>query len=101
MTTIDVGRTQPRRPRATPPPQLHHPVVLDHAARRAAHFQLRVADSVTTFAGSMPFVYIHAVGFACWSAAVDPSEADRVDAVGEVLKKAVATLGPKYSLHTN
>jgi DNA-binding IclR family transcriptional regulator len=32
------------------------------------------------------------------SAAVDPSEADRLDAVGEELKKAVTTLGPKYGL---
>ena len=31
------------------------------------------------------------------SAAVDASEADRLDAVGEELKKAVATLGPKYA----
>ncbi len=30
------------------------------------------------------------------SAAVDPAEADRLDDVGEQLKKAVATLGPKY-----
>ena len=28
--------------------------------------QLRIADAITTFAGSMPFVYIHAVAFACW-----------------------------------
>jgi IclR family transcriptional regulator, acetate operon repressor len=30
------------------------------------------------------------------SAAVDPSQADRLEAVGEELKKAVATLGPVY-----
>ena len=47
-------------------PPLHHPVVVEHAARRAADAQLRIADAVTTFAGSMPFVYIHAVAFACW-----------------------------------
>ena len=28
--------------------------------------QLRIADSITAFAGSMPFVYIHVVVFACW-----------------------------------
>jgi uncharacterized membrane protein len=44
----------------------HHPVVVEHAARRAADIQLRIADAITTFAGSMPFVYIHAVAFACW-----------------------------------
>jgi IclR family transcriptional regulator, acetate operon repressor len=35
------------------------------------------------------------------SAAVDASEAERLDAVGEGLKKAVATLGPKYGLHVS
>jgi uncharacterized membrane protein len=49
-----------------PTAPLHHPVVVEHAARRAADLQLRVADAITAFAGSMPFVYIHAVLFACW-----------------------------------
>ncbi len=49
-----------------PTSPLHHPVVVEHAARRAADIQLRIADAITTFAGSMPFVYIHAVAFACW-----------------------------------
>ncbi|HSV65209.1 MAG TPA: DUF1003 domain-containing protein [Mycobacteriales bacterium] len=44
----------------------HHPVVVAHRASRAADLQLRVADMVTAFAGSMVFVYIHAVGFALW-----------------------------------
>jgi uncharacterized membrane protein len=44
----------------------HHPVVLEHRARRAADVQLRIADAITAFAGSMRFVYIHAVGFALW-----------------------------------
>jgi uncharacterized membrane protein len=44
----------------------HHPVVLENAARRAASVQLRIADSITGFAGSMPFVYLHAVLFAGW-----------------------------------
>jgi uncharacterized membrane protein len=47
-------------------PAVHHPVVTEHAARRAANVQLRIADAITTFAGSMTFVYIHAVLFACW-----------------------------------
>jgi uncharacterized membrane protein len=50
----------------TRPPNLHHPVVVEHAARRAADLQLRIADSITAFAGSMPFVYIHVVVFASW-----------------------------------
>jgi uncharacterized membrane protein len=44
----------------------HHPVVVEHAARRAADIQLRIADAITSFAGSMMFVYIHAVLFAVW-----------------------------------
>jgi uncharacterized membrane protein len=43
-----------------------HPVVAAQRARRAASVQLRIADAITTFAGSMPFVYLHAVGFALW-----------------------------------
>ena len=44
----------------------HHPVVLANQARRAADLQLRIADAITAFAGSMQFVYLHAVGFALW-----------------------------------
>ncbi|HEX5615743.1 MAG TPA: DUF1003 domain-containing protein [Acidimicrobiia bacterium] len=54
------------RPLLAPPRPVHHPVVLEHAARRASDVQLRIADRITGFAGSMPFVYIHAVAFACW-----------------------------------
>jgi uncharacterized membrane protein len=43
-----------------------HPVVAAQRAHRAAHLQLRIADTITAFAGSMPFVYVHAVGFALW-----------------------------------
>ena len=44
----------------------HHPVVESHIAQRAADTQLRIADAITGFAGSMPFVYVHAVLFAVW-----------------------------------
>ena len=44
----------------------HHPVVIAHRARRSADLELRVADAITAFAGSMRFVYIHAVLFAVW-----------------------------------
>ncbi len=44
----------------------HHPTVLAHQAQRAASIQIRVADAITAFAGSMWFVYIHAVLFAVW-----------------------------------
>src|SRR6478672_967604 len=58
----------------TPPPTapLHHPVVVDHTSRRAADAQLRIADAITAFAGSMPFVYIHAAVFAVWMLFVEP-----------------------------
>ncbi len=51
-------------PSVTERPQ--HPVVQRQLAKRAADTQLRIADSITGFAGSMRFVYIHAVLFAVW-----------------------------------
>jgi uncharacterized membrane protein len=50
---------------------IHHPVVVAHRANRAADLQLRIADAITSFAGSMPFVYIHAVAFIIWMAMVE------------------------------
>ena len=47
-------------------PAARHPAVEKHEARRAANAQLRVADAITKFAGSMQFVYIHAALFALW-----------------------------------
>jgi uncharacterized membrane protein len=44
----------------------HHPAVLEEAQRRSRNFQLRLADRITTFAGSMNFVWIHAALFAVW-----------------------------------
>jgi uncharacterized membrane protein len=52
-------------------PQPHHPVVIAHKAHRAADVQLRIADAITSFAGSMMFVYIHAVVFAIWMVVVE------------------------------
>jgi uncharacterized membrane protein len=51
--------------------QLHHPAVLEEATRRSANIQLRLADRITAFAGSMNFVWIHAVLFAVWMAALE------------------------------
>jgi uncharacterized membrane protein len=48
------------------PADMHHPAVLEQFERRAANVQLRIADKITAFAGSMKFVYIHAVLFAAW-----------------------------------
>jgi uncharacterized membrane protein len=46
-------------------------VVLAHQAQRAANLQLRIADAITAFAGSMTFVYLHAVLFAVWMLVVE------------------------------
>jgi uncharacterized membrane protein len=46
--------------------QVHHPAVLGEAKLRRANFQLRLADRITAFAGSMNFVWIHAALFAVW-----------------------------------
>jgi hypothetical protein len=51
----------PRRP---PPPV--NPALLKHTEKRAADAQNRVADSITTFAGSMTFVYLHILWFGLW-----------------------------------
>jgi uncharacterized membrane protein len=44
----------------------HSPVVVRQFEKRAATTQLRIADNITAFAGSMKFVYIHAAIFAVW-----------------------------------
>jgi uncharacterized membrane protein len=48
------------------PNVVHHPAVITQFEKRASDYQLRVADKITAFAGSMNFVYIHAVLFAVW-----------------------------------
>jgi uncharacterized membrane protein len=50
-----------------------HPVVVKARERRANDAQLRVADAITAFAGSMPFVYLHVVVFAAWMLFVESS----------------------------
>ena len=40
------------------------PRSLEEQQRRAADLQLRIADKITAFAGSMNFVYLHIVLFA-------------------------------------
>ncbi len=44
----------------------HHPVFDRLLAERSADLQLRIADRITAFAGSMPFVYLHALVFGIW-----------------------------------
>ena len=45
---------------------IHHPVVLSQQVQRAANLQLRIADAITAYAGSMHFVYVHIAAFAIW-----------------------------------
>ena len=46
--------------------EVPHPALVQHARARAASVQNRVADRITSFAGSMGFVYLHVVLFAIW-----------------------------------
>jgi len=88
MGKPDPGAEGPDRPQAEPEPHAagtggeaarlkgmqaalqkrfrHSPVVLEQRARRAEDIQLRIADWITGFAGSMNFVYIHIVLFTVW-----------------------------------
>jgi uncharacterized membrane protein len=57
----------------TPVHSLHwkrvpHPAFAAVQQQRFEDAQLRIADRITAFAGSMKFVYIHAVIFALWCA---------------------------------
>jgi uncharacterized membrane protein len=51
----------------------HNPVVLEQQAKRAADVQLRIADWITGFAGSMNFVYLHIAIFAIWMLFIERS----------------------------
>jgi uncharacterized membrane protein len=62
-------RTEPRRQRpglARGPAR--HPALREHDEARSSSLQNRIADSITRFAGSMWFVYIHIAWFAAWIA---------------------------------
>jgi uncharacterized membrane protein len=43
-----------------------HPALVEFHQERARSLQNRVADSITQFAGSMWFVYVHILWFAVW-----------------------------------
>jgi uncharacterized membrane protein len=47
-----------------PPPV--NPALIEHAEERGKSIQNRIADKITTFAGSMTFVYLHVIWFGCW-----------------------------------
>jgi uncharacterized membrane protein len=46
--------------------EIRHPALRHHEEHRRRDVQNRIADAITTFAGSMAFVYIHIVWFALW-----------------------------------
>ena len=48
------------------PAKPHNPVLAEHQARRREKLALRLADSITTFAGSMGFVGLHLLWFGAW-----------------------------------
>jgi len=43
-----------------------NPALIRDAEQRAANVQNRIADRITAFSGSMAFVYLHVIWFACW-----------------------------------
>ena len=51
--------------RPSTPPSVH-PALQHHAELRKQNLQNRIADTITRFAGSMPFVYVHVVWFVLW-----------------------------------
>ena len=53
------------------PGDSRHPVNLAVEAKRAKNLQLRIADAITRFAGSMMFVYAHVLVFALWMVLVE------------------------------
>jgi uncharacterized membrane protein len=74
----DTGRRPSAQPQLVPrrllrSGQAHHPAVVDEARRRSADLQLRLADRITAFAGSMNFVWFHAALFAVWMVFLEPS----------------------------
>jgi len=50
--------------RTLPPPK--NPALLKHAEERRKSAENRVADTITAFAGSMQFVYLHVIWFGIW-----------------------------------
>jgi uncharacterized membrane protein len=43
-----------------------NPALIKHKQERARDAQNRIADTITRFAGSMTFVYVHIIWFAAW-----------------------------------
>jgi low affinity Fe/Cu permease len=49
-----------------PQPRPLNPALVKDAEQRAENVQNRIADKITSFAGSMAFVYLHIIWFASW-----------------------------------
>ena len=47
-------------------PKPINPALMEDAEKRARDRQDRAADAITRFSGSMTFVYLHVIWFACW-----------------------------------
>ena len=58
------GRVRWLLPMKLPPPV--NPALIEHAEERGKSIQNRIADKITSFAGSMTFVYLHVIWFGCW-----------------------------------
>ena len=43
-----------------------NPALMEQARERAQSLENRIADRITAFSGSMRFVYLHVIWFACW-----------------------------------
>jgi uncharacterized membrane protein len=52
---------------------MHHPAVLEQQQQRVQHLQVRIADWITAFAGSMNFVYLHIILFTVWMLVLEKS----------------------------
>jgi uncharacterized membrane protein len=52
---------------------LHHPVVVTQFEKRTSDVQLRLADTITSFTGSMNFVYLHVALFGIWMVVFEKS----------------------------
>jgi len=60
-------------PHVAPPAAQRHPPLLAAQLQRAQSRQLRIADDITKFAGSMAFVYLHVALFAVWMLVLERS----------------------------
>jgi uncharacterized membrane protein len=67
------GSATPNATPGTQPALGHHPTVAAEAAKRSADLQLAIADKITSFAGSMRFVYAHAILFTAWMLFIEKS----------------------------